>query len=162
MLQLSGEYECKVDAKGRMMFPSRLRKQLEEVLHFGLMLNRDLFEKCLVLYPKPEWDRVNQEMSRLSRYDREHMEFRRRFINGATLLELDSAGRLLIPAALLNYAEIDLKKSNDLIVSGLGEVIEIWSKQSRENMLSNPSDLNALTSKVRKDIDRGSPGHLMN
>lgn len=151
-----------MDAKGRMMFPSRLRKQLEEVLHFGLMLNRDLFEKCLVLYPKPEWDRVNQEMSRLSRYDREHMEFRRRFINGATLLELDSAGRLLIPAALLNYAEIDLKKSNDLIVSGLGEVIEIWSKQSRENMLSNPSDLNALTSKVRKDIDRGSPGHLMN
>ena len=70
MLNLLGEYRCKIDAKGRLMFPARLRKQLDRVLHDGMVVNRDIFEKCLVIYPKPEWDRVNEEMSQLSRYDR--------------------------------------------------------------------------------------------
>ena len=75
MLNLLGEYHCRIDAKGRVSFPAKLRKQLDRVLHDGLVVNRDIFEGCLVIYPKPEWDKVNAEMSRLSRYDRSHQLF---------------------------------------------------------------------------------------
>mgnify|MGYP000259177719 CR=1 FL=1 len=47
MLNLLGEHTCRIDAKGRLMFPARLRRQLEKVLHHGLVINRDIFEKCL-------------------------------------------------------------------------------------------------------------------
>ena len=67
MLNLLGEHPCRIDAKGRLMFPAKLRKQLDGVMHHGLVVNRDIFEGCLVLYPKPEWDKVNAEMARLSR-----------------------------------------------------------------------------------------------
>ena len=97
MLNLLGEYTCKIDAKGRLMFPARLRKQLETVLHNGLVINRDIFEGCLVVYPQPEWDKVNREMSRLSRYNRKHQLFQRKFMKGATHVELDGSGRINIP-----------------------------------------------------------------
>ena len=96
MLNLLGEYHCRIDAKGRVSFPAKLRKQLDRVLHDGLVVNRDIFEGCLVLYPKPEWDKVNAEMGQLSRYDRQHQLFQRKFMKGATLVELDGSGRMLL------------------------------------------------------------------
>ena len=103
MLNLLGEYHCRIDAKGRVSFPAKLRKQPDRVLHDGLVVNRDIFEGCLVLYPKPEWDKVNAEMGQLSRYDRQHQLFQRKFMKGATLVELDGSGRMLLPSALLGH-----------------------------------------------------------
>ena len=107
MLNLLGEHTCRIDVKGRLMFPARLRKQLDKVLHHGLVVNRDIFEECLVLYPKPEWDKVNSEMTQLSRYNKKHQLFQRKFMKGATIVDLDASGRLNIPAALLEYAGIE-------------------------------------------------------
>ena len=159
MLNLLGEYDVKVDAKGRMMFPAKLRKALEEVIHHGLVINRDIFQKCLVLYPKPEWDKVNDEMSRLSRYNRKHQLFQRKFMKGATLLELDSAGRILIPSTLLEYAGIETGKSKELKVTGQGEKIDIWSKASYEaEILDEDFDFGELAEEVRRDIEnQGGP-----
>jgi MraZ protein len=156
MLNLLGEHTCRIDAKGRLMFPARLRRQLEMVIHHGLVINRDIFENCLILYPKPEWDKVNSEMTQLSRYNRKHQLFQRKFMKGATLVELDSSGRLNVPAALLEYAGIDLKKGNEIIVSGLGEKVEIWAKDAYSNqVLSDEDDFDFgdLAEVVRKDID---------
>ncbi|MDA0881963.1 MAG: division/cell wall cluster transcriptional repressor MraZ [Bacteroidetes bacterium] len=155
MLNLLGEHSCKVDSKGRVMFPAKLRKQLEPVISSGLVLNRDIFEKCLILYPKPEWDIVNQEMSRLSRYDRKHQLFQRKFMKGATLVEFDATGRLLIPAALLDYAMIT-EGGNELVISGVGEKMEIWSKKQYDEVVLNADDddLSLLIDDVRKDIER--------
>ncbi|MDG1160119.1 MAG: division/cell wall cluster transcriptional repressor MraZ [Flavobacteriales bacterium] len=155
MLNLLGEHSCKVDSKGRVMFPAKLRKQLEPVISSGLVLNRDIFEKCLILYPKPEWDIVNQEMSRLSRYDRKHQLFQRKFMKGATLVEFDATGRLLIPAALLDYAMIT-EGGNELVISGVGEKMEIWSKKQYDEVVLNADDddLSFLIDDVRKDIER--------
>ena len=155
MLNLLGEHSCKVDSKGRVMFPAKLRKQLEPVISSGLVLNRDIFEKCLILYPKPEWDIVNQEMSRLSRYDRKHQLFQRKFMKGATLVEFDTTGRLLIPAALLDYAMIT-EGGNELVISGVGEKMEIWSKKQYDEVVLNADDddLSLLIDDVRKDIER--------
>lgn len=160
MLNLLGEYGCKVDAKGRLMFPSKLRKQLEEVLHHGLVLNRDIFEPCLVLYPKPEWDRVNTEMSRLSRYNRKHQAFQRKFMKGATLIELDATGRMLIPSALMSYAGIDPAGDNEVIVTGVLEKIEVWNaKRYDENVLNDDDeDFSDLADDIRRQIE--GPGSL--
>jgi MraZ protein len=160
MLNLLGEYGCKVDAKGRLMFPAKLRKQLELVLHHGMVLNRDIFEGCLVLYPRPEWDRVNQEMSRLSRYNRKHQAFQRKFMKGATLIELDATGRMLIPGPLLDYAGIDPAESNDIIVTGVLEKIELWSaKRYQEQVLNDDDDdFSDLAEDIRRQIE--GPGSL--
>ena len=156
MLNLLGEHKCKIDAKGRLMFPARLRKQLENIIHHGLVINRDIFENCLVLYPKPEWDKVNGEMTQLSRYNRKHQVFQRKFMKGATLVDLDSSGRLSISNALLDYAGIDLSKSNEIIVSGLGEKVEIWTVEAYQTQVLNDEDnfdFGNLAEDVRKDID---------
>lgn len=156
MLNLLGEHKCKIDAKGRLMFPARLRRQLENIIHHGLVINRDIFENCLVLYPKPEWDKVNGEMTQLSRYNRKHQVFQRKFMKGATLVDLDSSGRLNVPTALLDYAGIDLSKSNEIIVSGLGEKVEIWTVEAYQIQVLNDEDdfdFGNLAEDVRKDID---------
>ncbi|MEZ4799034.1 MAG: division/cell wall cluster transcriptional repressor MraZ [Flavobacteriales bacterium] len=153
MLNLLGEHIVKVDNKGRMLFPSKLRKQLEEVIHHGLVLNRDIYSKCLVLYPKPEWDRIQEDFSKLNRYNRNHLEFQRRFLNGATVLELDNAGRLSLPANMLDYADIDLKKNNELVIVGALEKMEIWSAANHKQMVEdNQNDFAALAEQVQRDL----------
>ena len=156
MLNLLGEYTCKIDAKGRLMFPARLRKQLDSVLHHGLVVNRDIFEGCLVVYPQPEWDKVNREMSRLSRYNRKHQLFQRKFMKGATHVELDSSGRINLPALLLEHAGIQLTTDNEIIVSGLGEKIELWSKSRYDRSVIDDTedfDFGSLAEEVRDDLE---------
>ena len=156
MLNLLGEYNCKIDAKGRLMFPARLRKQLSSVLQHGLVINRDIFEGCFVIYPQPEWDKVNREMSSLSRYNKKHQLFQRKFMKGATHVELDGSGRINIPALLLEHAGIELPNDNEIIVSGLGEKIEVWSKTRYDrNVLDDVEDFDfgSLAEEVRKDIE---------
>ena len=153
MLNLLGEYHCKADAKGRVLFPARLKKQLENILHHGLVVNRDIFTQCLVIYPKPEWDKVNEEMSRLSRYNQKHQLFQRKFMKGATMIELDAAGRMSIPSVLLEYIQIN-SKENDLVITGLGEKMEIWNRGAYQNqVLGDDMDFSDLAEEVRKDLD---------
>ena len=154
MLNLLGEYNCKVDAKGRVLFPARLRKQLEAVLERGLVVNRDIFEGCLVIYPQPEWDKVNEEMARLSRYNAKHQLFQRKFMNGASALELDNAGRIHLPASLMQHAGIDVKDANELVITGMGERMEVWSAaRYAERVLADDVDFAALAEEVRRDLE---------
>ena len=155
MLNLLGEYHCRIDAKGRVSFPAKLRKQLDRVLHDGLVVNRDIFEGCLVIYPKPEWDKVNAEMSRLSRYDRSHQLFQRKFMKGATLVEVDGSGRLLVRRHCWPRWTRS-RSGGDCVVTGLGEKIEVWSKARFEQQVlggEDDFDFGALAEKVRQDID---------
>lgn len=166
MLNLLGEHHCKVDPKGRMMFPARLRKLMEAEIHHGLVVNRDIFSKCLVLYSKSAWDQVMSEMNRLSRYDEEHQLFLQKFMKGATLVELDDTGRLMLPSVLLPFAEIDLKKSNEIVLTGVLDKMKIWSKDNYEKFVLNDADgidIKVLAKKVGKDIEsRGGNGFMLN
>lgn len=144
MLNLLGEYDCKLDAKGRLMMPSGLKKQLQDVVREGFVVNRDLFEKCLVLYPMSEWKRVSEEIGSLNRFVRKNVLFIRRFNNGATQVDLDSNGRILVPAALSDYAEM----AKELKVVGNGDRIELWSKNNYEAMLSEEIDMSSLSEEV--------------
>ena len=96
MPYLTGEFECKLDAKGRMMVPAGLKKQLPGADSEGLVINRG-FEKYLVIYTKKEWDNKLDELSKLNQYEKKNIEFIRYFTRGATELTLDSTGRVNLP-----------------------------------------------------------------
>ncbi len=155
MLNLLGDHSCKLDNKSRLLFPARLRKQLEEVLHHGLIVHRNLFVPCLTLYPKPEWDKIQQDFAKLNRHNRVHAEYIRRFLNGAILLELDSAGRLMIPSDLLQYAQVDLKQNNEVVLKGLFEKMELWSKANHDQMVNNDnSDFESMADEVTRFLEQ--------
>ena len=147
MLNLLGEYDCKLDVKGRLALPSGLKKQLEEAMLKGFVVNRDIFEKCLVLYPSEEWNKVTSQLGRLNRFVRKNALFIRRFNNGATPLSLDNSGRVLIPKSLMDYASLN----KEVKVCGNGERIEIWSKEAYDGMLNEDIDFASLSEEVMGD-----------
>jgi MraZ protein len=122
MAYLSGEYECKMDAKGRMVLPARIKSTLPDAEVTKVFVKRG-FEVCLVLYPELEWKKVYSKVAGLSEFNEEHRNFQRNFFSGSAELELDAAGRFLIPKLMLKYADID----KDAIVVGVGNRVEIWN-----------------------------------
>lgn len=149
MTSLIGEYDCKVDAKGRFMFPVSLRKQLEDVFEKGFVINRNLHQKCLVLYPISEWNKLNKKLSKLNRLIKANDVFVRKFTGGATGIEADNTGRILLPKSLVDYADI----STDIKVLGSNNVIEIWDKKLYDQFLSQDLDIEKLAEDVLKDLN---------
>jgi transcriptional regulator MraZ len=135
MSYLTGEFECKLDAKGRMMVPAGLKKQLPEADNEGLVINRG-FEKYLVIYTKKEWDKKLDELSKLNQYEKKNIEFIRYFTRGATELSLDSTGRVNLPQSLLDYAGIN----NDVVLNCQLHKIELWDKAAHRQMIENEPD----------------------
>lgn len=123
MIGFLGEYEVTLDAKGRFLFPAGFKKQLPEEGNSLFVINRG-FEKCLTLYPIQSWEPIYNEISKLNDFDPKVREFRRYFLNGATYIETDTAGRLLLPKNLLEHAGLD---KNIVLVSAVDK-IEIWDK----------------------------------
>jgi len=132
MSHLIGEFDCKLDAKGRLMVPSGLRKQLPAIDADGLVVNRG-FEKHLVIYSKAEWDKVTEELAQLNPYEEKNRKFVRYFTRGATELSLDAAGRVLLPKALLEYAGI----GSEVVLSCQFNKIELWSKEAYEEQMDD-------------------------
>lgn len=133
MINLIGEYNCKVDAKGRVMFPSSFKKQLASVLEKGFVLKKSIYEYCLELYPMQTWDATMAEVATKNRFDKETNDFIRRFSAGVKLIDLDSTGRFLIPKNLCAHANI---KKEITMVSSIDR-IEIWNTQDYESKLEN-------------------------
>ncbi len=133
-----------------MMLPAGLKKQLQDVVHEGFVINRDMFDKCLILYPMKQWKEVSSEIGRLNRFVAKNVKFIRKFNNGATPVELDSAGRLLLPASLCSYAGIE----KEIKVAGNGDRIEIWSKSNYEAMIDEDVDMAALSEEVMGDLNK--------
>ncbi|MBS1634799.1 MAG: division/cell wall cluster transcriptional repressor MraZ [Bacteroidetes bacterium] len=144
MTSLIGEYDCKVDAKGRFMFPVSLRKQLEDVFEKGFVINRNLHQKCLVLYPIAEWNKLNKKLSKLNRLIKANDVFVRKFTGGATAADADNTGRVLLPKSLVEYADI----KTDIKVLGSNNVIEIWDKKLYSDFLNQDIDIEKLAEDV--------------
>jgi MraZ protein len=131
-----GTYECKVDVKGRFMFPVAFKGQLEEVLPKGFVIKRSIFRKCLELYPMEEWDLESKRINSLNRFVKKNVDFIRKFMAGVKTFELDSTGRLLIPKDLINYA--DIKK--EIVLASVVNKIEIWDKSEYEKAVDYDPD----------------------
>lgn len=133
MNSLIGTYECKVDAKGRLMLPAALKKQLSPVLQNGFVLKRAVFQPCLELYPMSEWQVLMNKVNKLNRFKKKNNDFIRRFTAGVKMIEVDVTGRLLIPKDLVVFANI----SKDIVVSSAINIIEIWDKDKYEQAIDD-------------------------
>lgn len=144
MTSFIGEFECKLDVKGRLMMPSGLRKQLDPAANEKFVLNRG-FEKCLVLYPRNEWEIISAEVNKLNQYVRKNREFIRYFYRGATELGLDGTGRLLLPKRMLDYAGV----TKTAMLFAYSNRIEVWDKDIYEGLLTDePEDFARLAEEV--------------
>ena len=116
-----GEYNHTVDAKGRVIMPSKFREQLgdEFVVTKGL-------DGCLFVYENTEWKALEEKLHALPLTNANARKFSRFFLAGATTCEVDKQGRILLPAVLREFAQIE----KDAVLVGVGSRIEIWSKAS--------------------------------
>ena len=128
MINVIGTYECKADAKGRVMFPAALKKQLKTVLKDGFVIKRSVFNKCLEIHPMSEWEKVVAQVSKLNRFVKKNNDFIRSYMSGLKVVDVDSTGRFLIPKDLYGFA--DLHK--ELVLSSSVNMIEIWDKDKYE------------------------------
>ena len=150
MTYLLGEFDIKVDSKGRFMLPSGLKKQLMDGDQERFVINRG-FEKNLTLYPQSEWEKISKEVNSLNLYNKKNREFVRYFFRGASEISLDSANRLLLPKSLLEYAGID----KEIVLFAYGQRIEIWARDGYESMMSNePADFSSLAEDVMGKITK--------
>lgn len=133
MNSLIGTYECKVDAKGRLMLPAALKKQLSPVLQNGFVLKRAVFQPCLELYPMEEWEALMQRINKLNRFKKKNNDFIRRFTAGVKVVEIDATGRLLIPKDLVVFADI----SKEIVLSAAVNIVEIWDKDKYEQAIDD-------------------------
>ncbi|KGO86384.1 MraZ family transcriptional regulator [Flavobacterium rivuli WB 3.3-2 = DSM 21788] len=136
MNTIIGTYECKADLKGRLMLPAPLKKQLHEGLEEGFVLKRSVFQPCLELYPMAEWNKMMEKINKLNRFVKKNNDFIRRFTAGVKVVEMDSAGRLLIPKDLVVFAGI----KNDIVLSSAVNIVEIWDKDKYETSIDESAD----------------------
>ncbi|MEL7534066.1 MAG: division/cell wall cluster transcriptional repressor MraZ [Bacteroidota bacterium] len=149
MKSLIGEYDCKLDAKGRFMLPADLRKQLPEDQQADFVVNRGL-DKCLVIYPLSVWDRELEHIQSRNFFLKDNRAFKRMYLNGARKVSLDGNARFLLPKRLMEFAEL---KKEIVLVSQIDR-IEIWDTQTYQDWLDNAEvDFEALAEKVMGDIE---------
>lgn len=149
MIGLVGEYEVKLDAKGRFLFPSGLRKQLSPDAQENFMLNKG-FEDCLTLYPMNEWEKLSAKLSKLNLFKPKNRMFYRLFHQGAKQIALDAVGRILIPVTHMERVGLD----KDVMLIAYNDRIEIWDKTKYFNLIEdNMADFADLADDVMGDID---------
>lgn len=145
MISLIGVHECKLDAKGRMLLPSDLKKQLLPVWGEGFVVKRSVFHSCLELHPMTEWKKVMERLNKLNRFVKKNNDFIRLFTAGVRIVEPDGNGRVLVPKDLMNFAELQ----KEVVLSSSINMVEIWDKDKYETVLNDPDlDFAALAEEV--------------
>src|SRR5690625_4676112 len=124
MLNLIGTYECKIDSKGRLLLPAKLKKQVLPFVEEGFVLKRGVFQPCLELYPMKEWSVLMGKINKLNRFKKKNNDFIRRFTAGVQIIEMDSSGRLLVPKYLYVFDGLDM----DFVLSSSIYYIEFMDK----------------------------------
>lgn len=140
MLQFLGNMEAKADAKGRIFVPALFRKRLQGEGEEFLVLRKDIFQECLVLYPGSVWEKEIETLrGRLNKWNREQQQIFRQFVLDAERLEMDASGRVLIPKRYLQMVSIE----SEVRFLGVDETIEIWAKEKLEKPLVEPDEFSS-------------------
>lgn len=136
-MRFLGNIEAKVDAKGRVFLPSTFRKVLNASGEEALVLRKDIFEDCLVLYPESVWNtRIDMLRKKLSRWNKREQMIYRQYVSDVETLSLDGNGRFLIPKRYLKLAMIE----QDVNFIGMDDSIEIWSKRDEAGSFMEPDE----------------------
>ena len=153
MATFIGDYICKLDAKGRVLLPAALKRQMTEGMQDKFVIKKDIFENCLILFPMDEWERQNNIIKeRINVYNREHNKFVRGFFKDSYEVKLDGSNRLLLPRRLLNMIGAD----KELVLAGQSIKIEIWPVEAYNNIESGDSKFAALAEKIMGNANNES------
>lgn len=149
-MRLLGNIEAKVDAKGRVFLPAVFRKGLQSEKEESLIMRKDVFQPCLVLYPESVWNaQMDLLRNRLNRWNRAHQEIYRQFVSDVEMITLDGNGRFLIPKRYLKMADIE----QEVKFIGMGDTIEIWSVARTAKPFMEPDDFG----KALEEVMGGEP-----
>ena len=129
---LTGEYEHRLDTKGRLIMPSKLREELG----CTFMITKGL-DNCLYVYPNDEWQQFADKLNQLPMKNKSARQLKRFFNSGAVKCETDAQGRVIIPQTLRTFANIE----KDVVIIGNGEKAEIWNKEAWDE-INNEESLN--------------------
>ena len=147
MTNLFGEYDVAIDSKNRFLLPSGFRKQLAEGMGEKFVINRG-FENCLTIWPMNVWEPLAAKVIAINDFNPKVRDFKRIFLNGATIVEVDSADRILIPKGLMEYAGI----KKDAVLNSLGNKMELWDKDNFNNYMNqNTPGFSKLAEDMNKD-----------
>ncbi len=156
MTTFIGDFICKLDTKGRVVLPSLFKKVMTSVEENRFVVRKDLFESCLILTPYSDWEKEMEMIrSKVNLYNRTENKFYRQYYRGAAEIIFDNNGRMLIPKRLLEK----IGEPKEIVLVGVDQKIELWSKSDYENDEMNENDLalmaeNILGSKtLNTDLD---------
>ena len=143
MVGLTGNYEVKVDSKGRLRLPTNLLQQIPENTRAQFVLNKGM-GKCLRLFPKTQWDSVTQEMSKFSYFKNDERNFLRAFYQLATQVEIDSNDRILLSKRLMETVGI----TDEVVITAFHDVIEIWDSKTYNETIIEPENFADMADEV--------------
>jgi len=145
-MRLYGNIEGKTDVKGRVFLPSVFRKALQAAGEETLVMRKDVFQPCLVLYPESVWNNIIDTLrSRLNRWNKDHQQIYRQFVSDVEIVSLDGNGRFLIPKRYLRMAEID----QSVKFVGMGDSIEIW--RNADKPFLEPEEFGSALENIMKE-----------
>ena len=137
-MRVTGNIDAKTDEKGRVFIPAQFRKLLQQEGLEAMILRKDIFQQCLVLYPESVWDSmVDSITAKTSPFDPRGRAALRGFVAGAERIGIDANGRILIPRRYLDSAEI----GNEVRFIGMDNSIELWNREKAEQLLCSPEEL---------------------
>ena len=140
MQKFRGASNLSLDAKGRIVLPARYRERLLEMCHSELIITIDTEQPCLLIYPLPEWELIEEKIEALPSFNPATRRIQRLLIGHATEVEVDGNGRMLISNPLREYAQLGKK----VVLIGQGKKFELWDEaiwsQRMETWLSESDD----------------------
>ncbi len=149
-MRFIGNIEAKMDAKGRAFLPAPFRKVLQDGGEERLVLRKDVFQTCLVLYPETIWNgQMDVLRQRLSRWDKAQQQVFRQFVSDVELICLDGNGRFLLPKRLQQMANIE----QEIRFIGMDDTIEIWSVSEAERQRMSAEDFGNSLGELMADND---------
>ena len=150
MMNFYETYECKIDDKGRLKFPSTLIKALKITEDKTFVVKRSVHQNCLEIYPSEPWQNMMAKISKLNRFVKKNADFIRLFTAGVKTVDLDSSDRIQIPKELKAFASLQ----KEIVISGAGEIFEIWDKDLFENFLqTTETNFSTLSEEVMGDFN---------
>lgn len=139
-MRFIGNIEARTDAKGRVFLPAVFRKELQASGEDSLVLRKDVFRSCLVLYPASVWnEQMDVLRSRLNRWNATHQQIFRQFVSDAEVMSIDANGRILLPRRYLAMAGI----TQSVRFIGMGDTIEIWSSEALQTPFMDSAEFGA-------------------
>ncbi|MGH1469761.1 MAG: division/cell wall cluster transcriptional repressor MraZ [Cellvibrionaceae bacterium] len=139
-----GNNAINMDAKGRFAVPTRVRETLASACDGRLVITAHNEERCLLVYPEPQWQELLPKIEALPNLNKAASRLQRLLIGYATPLEMDSSGRLLLPATLRDYAGLGKK----LMLVGQGKKMELWSEENWNQWLIDSAKDEVITEEM--------------